>query len=177
MPAWVRSPHGGAIRSKGSLSETIRAPGRAAAHRSSRIAIRERVSPRGALADFVDDLQAAGRLTFSRDEAMQTLEVSAGAVKQAVLRLSKRGRLVSPRRGFYVIVPLEYRARGAPPLQAWLPALLRFHGVHGGEAVIEGTNAVVLVDRPLRPLRCGEWLLTFRVRRRADGTGPPVDGR
>ncbi|MES2642004.1 MAG: hypothetical protein V4850_21140 [Myxococcota bacterium] len=118
---------------------------------------------RGALAEYVDDLQAGGRLTFTRDEAMDALGVSMDALKQAALRLAKRGRLVSPRRGFYVIVPLEHRAAGAPPLSAWLPALARFHGVRLGETVEEGGNVVVTVDRALRPTRCGPYRLRFHV--------------
>lgn len=122
------------------------------------------VAQRGALSDYVDDLQAEGRLAFTRDEAMDTLEVTASALKQAAWRLAKRGRLVSPRRGFYVIVPLEHRAAGAPPLERWLPALLRFHGVRGGEVEVEGRSALVTVERTLRPCRCGPWEVRFRVR-------------
>jgi len=119
---------------------------------------------RGALSEYVDNLQAAGRLTFTREEAMAALEVSMEALKLAALRLSKRRRLVSPRRGFYVIVPLEHREAGAPPLDVWLPALLRFHGVRVDEVVAEGDSAVVTVDRALRPLRCGRYGVSFRRR-------------
>lgn len=120
---------------------------------------------RGALANFVDELQLAGRLTFTRDEAKAALGVSADAIKLAVLRLSKRGRLVTPRRGFYVIVPLECRAAGAPPMERWLPELLRFHGVRATETVAEGGGVVVSVDRALRATRCGPFEVRFRVRR------------
>jgi hypothetical protein len=119
---------------------------------------------RGALSEYVDNLQAAGRLTFTREEAMAALEVSMEALKLAALRLSKRRRLVAPRRGFYVIVPLEHREAGAPPLDAWLPALLRFHGVRAGAVVAEGAEVVVTVDRALRPLVCGAHRVSF-VRR------------
>jgi hypothetical protein len=119
---------------------------------------------RGALSEYVDNLQAQGRLTFTREEAMAALEVSMEALKLAALRLSKRRRLVSPRRGFYVIVPLEHREAGAPPLDTWLPALLRFHGVRAGEVVLEDEGVVVIVDRALRPFRCGAWKVRFQVR-------------
>lgn len=121
--------------------------------------------PRGALADFVDNLQAEGRLTFTRAEALVSLEVSPGALKQAALRLAKRGRLVAPRRGFYVIIPLEHRAVGAPPVSRWLAELVRFHGARGG-AVVEGEGvSVVAVDRRLRPLTCGPYRVRFEVSR------------
>lgn len=120
---------------------------------------------RGALSEFVDDLQVAGRLTFTRDEALVALGITPGALKQAALRLAKRGRLVSPRRGFYVIVPLEHRAAGAPPPEVWLPALARFHGVRLGGVVEEAGEVVVTVDRPLRRTECGPYRLRFRLER------------
>ena len=123
------------------------------------------VTYRGALADFIDDLQVAGRLTFTREEALAALGVSPGALKQAALRLSKLGRLVSPRRGYYVIVPLEHRAAGVPPLTSWLPDLLRFHGARGEGSEVEGGWTVVTVDRPVRPVECGPYRVRFRVQR------------
>ncbi|MDP2317165.1 MAG: hypothetical protein Q8P41_30030 [Pseudomonadota bacterium] len=119
------------------------------------------MAARGALAEYVDDLQAGGRLTFTRDEAMDALGVSMDALKQAALRLAKRGRLVSPRRGFYVIVPLEYRAEGVPPLDRWLPELLRFHGAQLlAREELDG-EVVLTVDRRLRPMQLGATRLRF----------------
>lgn len=120
---------------------------------------------RGALSDFVDDLQVQGRLTFTREEAMAALGVSADALKLAAWRLAKRGRLVSPRRGFYVIVPLEYRKDGAPPIDRWLPELLHFHGAKELGREVAGEEVVVMVARRLRPLSAGPHRLRFRVGR------------
>lgn len=126
---------------------------------------RVQAAERGGLARFVDELQIGGRLTFTRDEAMEALGVSMGALKQSALRLSKAGRLASPRRGFYVIVPLEHRVAGAPPVGAWLPDLLRFHGVKVSETVEEEGGVLVSVDRALRPAVCGPFRVRFQVRR------------
>jgi hypothetical protein len=123
------------------------------------------VVPRGALSDFVDDLQAGGRLTFTREEAMAVLGLTQGALKQAALRLSKRGRLVAPRRGFFVIIPLEFRARGAPPPARWVPELVRFHGARDQATEEEGDDVLVTVDRPIRPARCGPYEVSFKVAR------------
>lgn len=120
---------------------------------------------RGALADFVDDLQAGGRLTFTRDEALGALGVTMPALKQAALRLAKRRRLVSPRRGFYVIVPLEHRDAGAPPIDAWLAEMLRFQGAREIAREWEGGEIVVTVDRFQRPIEVGGNRFRFRVRR------------
>lgn len=118
---------------------------------------------RGALSDFVDDLQVQGRLTFTREEAMAALGVSQDALKLAAWRLAKRGRLVSPRRGFYVIVPLEYRKDGAPPVDRWLPDLLRFHGAKElGREVVDGV-VVVTVDRRLREVEVAGMVVRFAL--------------
>lgn len=121
---------------------------------------------RGALSSFVDELQLTGRLTFTREEALAALGVSRDGLRFAALRLARRGRLVAPRRGFYVIVPLEHRAAGAPPVASWLSELVRFHGARGGEVEEqEDGELIVTVDRALRPLRCGPYWIRFRVRR------------
>jgi hypothetical protein len=120
---------------------------------------------RGALADFVDDLQAGGRLTFTREEALAALGVSMPALKQAALRLTKRRRLVSPRRGFYVIVPLEHRDEGAPPIDTWLAEMLRYQGTREIAREWDDGEIVVTVDRFQRPLVMGGNRLRFRVRR------------
>jgi predicted transcriptional regulator of viral defense system len=64
---------------------------------------------------FVDALQARGRYTFTLTEAIKTDERSAVAREAALRRLKRKGRIASPRRGFYVIVPVEYREAGCPP--------------------------------------------------------------
>lgn len=120
---------------------------------------------RGALADFVDDLQAGGRLTFTRDEALASLGVTMPALKQAALRLAKRRRLVSPRRGFYIILPLEHRGDGAPPIDTWLGEMLRYQGAREIERNWEGGEIVVTVDHFQRPVEVGGNRFRFRVRR------------
>lgn len=50
------------------------------------------------------------------------------ALQQAARRLAARKRLVSPRRGFYVIVPIEYRTAGAPPPAWFIDDLMTFQG-------------------------------------------------
>lgn len=75
----------------------------------------EQQSARRGLADYVDALQSSGRYTFTRDEVVAALGVSDDALRKAVARLAAKKRLAVPRRGFYAIVPLEYRDAGAPP--------------------------------------------------------------
>ena len=80
------------------------------------------------LPPFADGLQERGRYTFDRAEAMKELGSSPEALEAAVRRLAAKGKLTVPRRGFYVIVPLEYRSASSPPADWFIEDLMRFEG-------------------------------------------------
>ncbi len=121
---------------------------------------------------FIDRLQALGRYVFTRDEALKALHVSEIALKNALWRLNKAGRFVSPRRGFYVIVPLEYRAAGALPPSWFIRDLMAYLGrpyyvgllsaaaLHGA-AHQSPQEFQVVTDRPLRPIEVGRARIRF----------------
>lgn len=77
---------------------------------------------------FVDALQSRGRYTFERNEALRALDTTGENLKKAVQLLIRRRRLTSPRRGFYVIVPTEYRLTGGPPASWYVDDLMRAIG-------------------------------------------------
>ncbi len=121
---------------------------------------------------FIESLQSAGRYVFTRDEALKALRASQVALKNALWRLAKAGRVVSPRRGFYVTVPLEYRAAGSIPpawfireLMAYLRrpyyvGLLSAAALHGA-AHQSPQEFQVVTDRPLRPIEVGRTRIRF----------------
>ena len=80
------------------------------------------------LSELVDSYQATGRYVFTRDQALGALGVSEGAFKKAVQRLVAKGRIAVPRRGFFVIAPIEYREAGAPPPTWFIDDLMIFLG-------------------------------------------------
>jgi hypothetical protein len=92
------------------------------------------------------------------------------------LRLQQQTRLVMPRRGFFVIVPLEYRSAGAPPPAWYIDALMRFHGrpyyvgllsaaaLHGA-AHQQAQEFQVITDRALRPAIAGRTQIRFFYKR------------
>jgi predicted transcriptional regulator of viral defense system len=86
---------------------------------------KEKVGNKKTLSNFVDELQARGRYTFDRSQAMASLKLSSTMLKKAVMRLSAKKRIVAPKRGFFVIVPLEYRVAGAPPPSWFIDDLMR----------------------------------------------------
>ena len=78
------------------------------------------------IAAWIEGLPADGRYTFTRQDAEAASGGSFVAVQSALRRLKKKGRIVSPRRGFYVLVPPEYRAAGSPPASWFIDDLMRY---------------------------------------------------
>jgi len=74
--------------------------------------------------DFVLNLAARGRYHFTSTEIREALGVSAAAARQALSRLAAKGGIASPARGFYVVVPPEYRRLGCLPADQFVPALM-----------------------------------------------------
>lgn len=68
------------------------------------------------LSNYIETLQSSGRYTFTRDEAINNLQITADAFKLAALRLIKKKHLARPKKGFYVIVPTEYQKIGVTPV-------------------------------------------------------------
>ncbi len=72
----------------------------------------------------VDQLAANGRYCFTTSEMRSALGVSAAATRQALSRLERKREIASPARGFYVILPPEYRRLGCLPADQFVPALM-----------------------------------------------------
>jgi predicted transcriptional regulator of viral defense system len=128
------------------------------------------------LAELVDRFQESGRYTFVREEALRELNINAENLKRAAKRLTARGRIAMPRRGFYVIVPLEYRVAGAPP-PSWFINQLMLHLGHPyyvgllsaaalyGAAHQQPQEYQVITDRPQRLMCIGRNRIRFLVKK------------
>lgn len=135
-----------------------------------------RRTPFGGLEGWVDTLQARGRYTFLREDAQEALGCSASALQASARRLAKKLRLSRPRRGFYVIVPLEYRSAGAPP-PSWFVGDLMGHAGHPyyvglltaaalhGAAQQQPQEFQVVTDVPMRPAKAGRAVIRFFTKR------------
>ena len=77
----------------------------------------------------IADLAARGRYHFTSSELRSALGVSGAAARQALSRLAAKGEIASPARGFYVIVPPEYRRLGCLPADQFVPALMKQRNV------------------------------------------------
>jgi predicted transcriptional regulator of viral defense system len=133
------------------------------------------------LDEFVDDLQASGRYTFSREEAIGEWKVNALTLKKAVMRLVGKKRLAVPRRGFYAIVPAEYRSAGAPPPSWFIDDLMRhlgrpyYVGLLSAAALYSAAHQQpqefqVMTDVPQRPMQAGRSRIRFMVKSNLERT-------
>ena len=81
------------------------------------------------LSKFVDSLQQRGRYSFSKREAQSALAISPVALKFSLNRLIAKKRIASVKRGFYVIIPVEYMSTGIIPADWFIDDLMKFLGV------------------------------------------------
>jgi len=78
---------------------------------------------------YIDELLSRGRAWFSREEALEALGLSSAAFIAAARRLARKQRLLSPRRGFYLILRPEDRVAGAPDPVRWIDPLMKYLGL------------------------------------------------
>ena len=127
--------------------------------------------------NYIAGLAARGQYHFTSADARATLGVSADATKLALNRLARQGHIASPSRGFYVIVPPEYRSLGCLPADQFIPALMARKNLpyyvgllsaaqYHGAAHHRPQEFQVLLEKNRRPIRCGRVRVKFVARKR-----------
>ena len=131
--------------------------------------------------NWIDALQARGRYTFLRAEAIGGTKLSAESVKKALQRLARRQRVAKVKNYFYVIVPLEYLHAGSPPPtwfidelmkamdRPYYVGLLSAAGIHSASHH-QPQEFQVITDRPVRSLQVGRTRIRFFSSKRTGNT-------
>jgi predicted transcriptional regulator of viral defense system len=130
---------------------------------------------------FITQLQSDGVYTFTTEQALHALGGSAPAVRAVLRRMKEKGRLASPHRGFYIIVPPEYRRLGCLPPEQFVPQLMehleepyyvgllsaaeRLGAAHQRPQIFQ-----VMVRAARRPIACGRVQVGFVVRQDMEQT-------
>lgn len=132
-------------------------------------------------ATYILELAARGRYHFTTDEAVAALGASVPTVRAALRRLKAKGQIADPHRGFYVIVPPEYRRLGCLPADQFVPQLMQHLGevyyvallsaaeFHGA-AHQRPQSFQVMVKTNRRALECGEVRVQFVARKDLERT-------
>ncbi len=77
--------------------------------------------------EWIDKQIAYGRNAFSLDRVESELpQYSETAIKRSLNRLSRKGKIVSAHKGYYVIVTPQYSSRGILPPALFIDGLMRF---------------------------------------------------
>jgi len=81
------------------------------------------------LLTWIEKQQSWGRYVFSLDQVRKDFpDFSKAAIILSLNRLSKKSRIISVYKGFYLIVPPEYSARGVLPPLNFIDELMTFVG-------------------------------------------------
>ncbi len=122
-------------------------------------------------------LQSRGRYAFTAADARELLGVSPAAARVALARLLDRKAIVAPFRGYYVIVPPEYRSLGCLPGDQFVPMYLEARGTPYYVALLSAARIhgaahhapqvfQVAVGKRRRPISCGRVRVAFVARQR-----------
>ena len=129
--------------------------------------------------DLIETLASKGRYSFTSEEARAALKVSPDASKLALNRLARQGLITSPARGFYIIIPPEYRSLGCLPAEQFIPDLMKSKGLtyyagrltaaqYYGAAHQRPQEFQVFVQKNRRPIHCGKVRVKFIARKNID---------
>jgi predicted transcriptional regulator of viral defense system len=125
---------------------------------------------------WIEELQSKGRYTFTRLHAERETGRSFVATQTGLRRLKEKGRIVFPRKGFYVIVPPEYRAAESPPASWFISDLMSYIGlpyyvgllsaaaIHGA-AHQQPMVFQVITSKPVSEIRVGKVVIQFSMAR------------
>lgn len=129
------------------------------------------------LDSFIDEQRANGKYSFTTDGLHSQLEVSENALKKSLQRLKSQKAVVMVRKGFYVIVPPEYRAKGIIPTSFYVNDLMKFlnrdyyvgllnaAALHGAAHQQPQSYSVITEGIALRPINNVNVNITFYIKK------------
>lgn len=144
------------------------------------------LNQRSDFSGYMMRLLSEGRVVFSREDAQEELGSGRRSFLDAAERQQRRRHLISPRRGFYIIVPPQYLAWGAPPPSWYINSLMGYEGrryyvgllkaaeLHGAshQAAMEFQ---VVTDKQLPNIKVGRSVIAFYYRRNMDAVADAIE--
>ncbi|WP_340115608.1 type IV toxin-antitoxin system AbiEi family antitoxin [Pelagibius sp. 7325] len=134
-----------------------------------------------AAAGFARRLQARGHYGFALQELLKETGLSPAAAKGQLHRLAPGIVPFYPRSFFYLIVPPEHLAIGAPPVTWWIDDFFAIRAqpyylglltaaAHHGSSHEAPQMIQIVTDRPLNPVRLGRQKIVFVTKKSAAET-------
>lgn len=79
------------------------------------------------ISEWIDGLLSKGRTAFSLNEARRTFsKQSEVATMRSLNRLSRKEKIISIHKGYYLIIPPQYGSRGILPPATYIDGLMKF---------------------------------------------------
>ncbi len=124
------------------------------------------------LSEYIENLAARGQCTFTVDNAQKALGKSRAAIILSIEHLRQQQKIVSPARGFYLIVSPEYRIYGALPAEYFIPYLMEYWrekyyvclasaASYYGAAHQQPQTFQVMIQKYRKPIICGKVRIDF----------------
>ena len=121
------------------------------------------------LSEYINSLISKGICYFTLDESIKALNRSEIAMRAAIRRLKHKKELAQPAKGFYVIVPPEYRILGCRPAEHFITGLMEYLNIpyyvgllsaaqYYGAAHQRPQQFQVIISEKRRPIHCGRAL-------------------
>jgi predicted transcriptional regulator of viral defense system len=79
-------------------------------------------------ADYIRDLKSNGKYSFRNEDLGGILNKSQKNINKDLDRLKQKGEIYNIRRGFYIIIPDQYRNMGLLPVELFADDLMKFIG-------------------------------------------------
>jgi len=128
------------------------------------------------LSEIISYFSSVGKSSFSFNDLLQKVDSAPSALKAALRRLTKKGHIAMPLRGFYIIIPPEYRSLGCLPAEQFVDDLMSHlkepyyvgllsAAVYHGAAHHRPQIFQVVVSNPRRSIHCGKVKIEFIVRK------------
>lgn len=122
------------------------------------------------LDSYIDEQRANGKYSFITKGLHRQLGISENALKKTLQRLKSQKSVVMIRKGFYVIVPPEYNARGIIPTSLYVDDLMKFlnrnyyvgllnaAAYHGAAHQQPQGYSIITEGIALRPIKIIKWI-------------------
>jgi predicted transcriptional regulator of viral defense system len=132
------------------------------------------------LANLIKKLAESGRTTFTTKDIHGLRQSSSIAVMAALRRLEAKGEIVTLHRGLFAIVPPEYRSLACIPAEQFIPDLMEYLQANYYVALLSAAEYhgaahqrpqlfQVMVNKALRPVKCGRVGVQFLSKKTIEG--------
>ncbi len=133
------------------------------------------------LTEWIETKQSKGLYFFTREDGLRELKMDKKAFDQAIFRLAKKSRIVSVHRGFYLIIPLEYRSWEVLPADWFIADLMAYlklpyyvglltAALYHGASHQKPQVFHVVTNKPVRPVICKRVKIKFLVKKNVANT-------